>query len=458
METAYQELRIFLSSPSDVAEERDIAKKVIDQVRTICKEPLRLNLEAVRWEDLTPMHASEESVQTVINEEIKKCQIFVLILGSRFGTAEPGSNKSNTEREIDIALELQKYNRKIKFLAYFKELANNNDQGDQERQVRDLRKTLSSRKILHFSYDTPESFKEAFTHHLYDTAIRFRHSSHKVRFLNNFWQFGVPERFTNRRLAIFYPPMTFSHLVPKEPETYWLNRVCPQVLYEDMKALEKVEKTLRLINANSFGFYSIDNPPTEINFLNRVWVCQARNKLGAKYHKMLSGKTRFMFRQAKGSGEAKLYWRYGVDGDDYIEIRSPLSKYLTEQRKSLKINGEWTKEMGMVIAKDYAILARIRNDDSEVHMKDGYLYDYYIAGIRGLGTWGAAHFIDRNYKAFENLAPDEDIQLLLEVTYKDNRIFDVKDVSDRPEHYFKNQYNTKFVRKAIREESEYLSN
>lgn len=66
-------------------------------------------------------------------------------------------------------------------------------------------------------------------------------------------------------------------------------------------------------------------------------------------------------------------------------------------------------------AKDYAILSRMRCENFELPVKEGYMYDYFISGIRGLGTCGATYFIDRNYNVLNRYTPEQDIQLLLEV-------------------------------------------
>lgn len=85
-------------------------------------------------------------------------------------------------------------------------------------------------------------------------------------------------------------------------------------------------------------------------------------------------------------------------------------------------------------------------------MVEGTLKDYFLAGIRGLGTWGAGWFIDRRYNVFEQYAQHEDatIQLLLEVTYRNDRILDVRNVSDAPESYFSKEYNLRTIRQYIK--------
>lgn len=445
----YQEMKIFLSSPGDVLAERSIAKDIIENVGRICREPLQLYFDVIRWEDMTPTISDDQTIQEKINEKIRDCHVFILILNKRYGSVENGQEKSNTEREVEAAFNLMKHNKKIKFLAYYKELHENNDQGSQEKEVRELRKKLSEEKgVLYFPYKNCEHFKECFMHHLYDTALKFRYSSFKSSCIKKFWQFGTPERYVSKQVAILYPNMDFSYLAPTRPDSYWEKRLLPQVLYEDMQALTKIEKTLRLIGAHGFGFFPVDNPPSELKFMNRIWVCQARNKLSTMYHNKYKDKLKYYFKQPKGDGEATLYWRYSTKSDEYIEIKSPLSKYLKMQRPN-SAGKSWTRDMNQVIAKDYAILSRFRAERNDQPMKEGYLHDYFISGIRGLGTWGAAHFIDRNYDVLNQFEEHEDIQILLEITYRDKRIFDVKVVSDEPEHYFKNQNSLSCIRKVI---------
>jgi hypothetical protein len=72
-----------------------------------------------------------------------------------------------------------------------------------------------------------------------------------------------------------------------------------------------------------------------------------------------------------------------------------------------------------------------------------------LAGIRGLGTWGATWFIDKKLKELEVLPDDGDIQLLIEVLYKDGSIYDVKDVSSKTKKYFDDQNKIEVIKKTI---------
>lgn len=54
MQTTYETLRAFVSSPGDVATERKVVEKVIAAICNSCKETLGVDLECVSWEDFVP--------------------------------------------------------------------------------------------------------------------------------------------------------------------------------------------------------------------------------------------------------------------------------------------------------------------------------------------------------------------------------------------------------------------
>jgi hypothetical protein len=112
--------------------------------------------------------------------------------------------------------------------------------------------------------------------------------------------------------------------------------------------------------------------------------------------------------------------------------------------------GAWDAKKGKIIAKDFAVLARFkRPPETGIDVVSGHLHDYFLAGIRGLGTWGAGWFIDRSPSLLSKFKESDDIQLLLEVTYKNGRITTVKDVSNQNEKYFEAQLSKKLIRDEI---------
>jgi len=125
-----------------------------------------------------------------------------------------------------------------------------------------------------------------------------------------------------------------------------------------------------------------------------------------------------------------------------------MGEYLRRQRKKLDIKGDWNAQLGRVMVKDFAVLARLRRELADAPEP---LWDYFLAGVRGLGTWGAAWFVDREYKQLQRFDKAENIELLLEITYRDGRILEVADVSTKPPQYFLEANDPQVIEENIRQ-------
>ncbi len=451
----YEPLNVFLSFASDVENEIEIAERVIHKINQRVRSSLRLSLESTTWKELPPLSPEPpRRIQDEIDEKVQECNIFVLVLFRRYGSIEPGTGKSNLEREVEKALARLGSQRKIMFLTYFHELPENPDPGYQEQRVVEFRKSLRARGIWFREYKDLRDFEISLTHDLYDTLLKYRHSTQKHKALKRLWTFGETDRPTHPGVAIVYPPVDREFLRRERPDMFWQRRLVPHLVFEDHKCLQKIEKTLRLINFRNYRIFATVDAPAEINFMNRIWLCWPRNLRAApeldRYLKRGAPVARFRF-SAGEHREPCIHWRLSAGSASHIKIKSPLRKYLEVQRAD-RPGGKWTAEKGRIIAKDFAVLARF-SDLRDPHVVHGMpLKDFFIGGIRGLGTWGAGWFIDRRYAEFKQYAEDADIQLLLEVTYKAGRIIEVRDVSNESDLYFRTEYSMRRVRKVIRDE------
>jgi formylglycine-generating enzyme required for sulfatase activity len=108
---AIKTIRIFISSPGDVQEERNRAKAVVEQLRRSFAG--RLELEAVLWEEL-PLQADmsfQEGIDLVLSDKGIDIAVFILWsrLGSPTGPLMVGDDKrtfrSGTEREWQLMLQ-----------------------------------------------------------------------------------------------------------------------------------------------------------------------------------------------------------------------------------------------------------------------------------------------------------------------------------------------------------------
>lgn len=121
-----QEIKIFISSPGDVTEEREIAKSVINKLR---KEYAKIaTIKPILWEDLplTTACSFQEGINAVLEEN--GVDIAVFILANRLGS-NPGNNfcypdgtayRSGTEYEYDFMQNLRNKTGKPEILVYIK--------------------------------------------------------------------------------------------------------------------------------------------------------------------------------------------------------------------------------------------------------------------------------------------------------------------------------------------------
>ena len=89
-----QKLRIFVSSPSDMAPEREKVTSTAQALKALA-DSLGLTLEVIDWSVVVPDMGQPE--QVILNQlEPSSADIFIGILWHRFGTPAKGKYKSGT--------------------------------------------------------------------------------------------------------------------------------------------------------------------------------------------------------------------------------------------------------------------------------------------------------------------------------------------------------------------------
>jgi hypothetical protein len=448
MENVYRIYTTFIASPGDVENERNIAEQVIDDINQSIFDSLKSMLKIERWEKLPPEFSNESTIQERLNEIIKGCHFFILILNKKYGTVARGQKLSNTEREINTILEeIGSHEKKI-FLTYFKERTKNDDLGPQEKKIDRLKKRLEDRDILYKKYLDDQDFRKKLTHDLYRLVLRIELSPFKKKALDKFWQFGKIDSQDIPEVTIIYPPVP-RVLMAGDKKDFWNNRLAPNVFFEDYKALHKIKKDLRIVGIGKFNVFSNYSIPREIKYQNVIWVCMPRQPRGIKSLNKYKDKCRFEFHQRSGNTPGYLIWK--TTTGKKITLKSPLKTYLELQREKMDTSNEWHQQLGNIVAKDFAVIGRFNNTEANEYAVGNQIKEYFIAGIRGLGTWGATWFIDRCYKIFNEYETDEEIQMLLEVTYLNEGISYVRNVSDESEDYFKNECSLSTIKNIIKD-------
>jgi hypothetical protein len=446
----YSVFRAFIASPGDVAEERRIADETISKMNMVVRDAIGVTIQSHKWEDMPPVtpNLPEERLQDILNREVKRSNFFILILNKRYGSTEPGHTKSNTEREIETILAAHQRDSRLKILAYFHSLDDNPDAGEQEAKVVDLRSRLERMGIAYKTYADPDAFRFHLTHDLYDVLLRVHLSPFKRQALASFWKFGDTGGRA-KRVAVIYPPVERAFASAGKQKDYWLGRLAAQIALEDHKAIQKIEKDFTLLQFRDYRIYTQADVPPELPWMNRIWLCVPRNQLGMQAL-LTHVNTRFTLPMAS-QRPSFIQWK---TSEGPVDVRSPMSEYLRLQRKGMSIKGEWNPQLGRVVAKDFAVLARLRRELPDAPEP---MWDYFFAGVRGLGTWGAAWFVDKEYMQLQRFDESENIELLLEITYRDGKILQVSDVSAKPADYFREANDPKVIERNIHQHMLYTT-
>lgn len=168
MVPSYQVLKVFVSSPDDVAAERVTVTKVLAQVNDLLAHDRGLHLELVGW-DATVAPGFGTEPQAVIKAQIgDDYDIFVGILWTRFGTPTQEAG-SGTEAEFTLA-----YNRHtsdpdgLRIMFYFSRtpVVWMDYDLDQLANIARFRQNLPQKGGLYATYDSVEDFEESFRRHL----------------------------------------------------------------------------------------------------------------------------------------------------------------------------------------------------------------------------------------------------------------------------------------------------
>lgn len=161
-------LRIFVSSPGDLAFEKEIIEAVIDELNSSSYPKSDLRLELVKWETHGYPEIGEDDAQHKINKQIgDDYDIFIGLMWARFGTPTNRA-KSGSEEEFNRAYD--RYLRDpqgLRILYYFKDAPIPPSQIDPQQlsKVNEFRAHLQTVGLI-WTFDAPEMFRQQIRGHL----------------------------------------------------------------------------------------------------------------------------------------------------------------------------------------------------------------------------------------------------------------------------------------------------
>jgi hypothetical protein len=160
-------IKLFLSSPGDVGEERKIINEVIESLNDAFKVDYGVEIKVYAWEDFAAgLH--EEGAQGVVDDTIlpENCELVVGILWKRFGTPAKGFG-SGTEYELRTALNKWELTKKPRIMLYFSMMRASPKEysSDQLAKVQSLQKEFEGKGLVH-RFKSRNEFKRKFGIHI----------------------------------------------------------------------------------------------------------------------------------------------------------------------------------------------------------------------------------------------------------------------------------------------------
>lgn len=158
----YKVLYVFIASAVDLADERRLARKVVDELNSILGRNIGWHIELLMGEDTPPGFGRP---QALINQAVDYCDLFVVLFARRWGQST-GKYSSGVLEEFVRALNRRRYGDSPEIWIFFKQIrplkASYLD--EQLQHVLAFRKSLEKLNELYF-----QKFKDS-----EDWEIRFR--------------------------------------------------------------------------------------------------------------------------------------------------------------------------------------------------------------------------------------------------------------------------------------------
>ena len=151
--------RVFLATPSDIAEEIPVVGEVLNEWNLQHGQELQARVELVNWRTHT-RPATGKRPQALINKQaFDSCDLVVAIFWSRFGTPT-GRAASGTEEEIQRAIKQKK-----PVLVYFSARPMPGEKPIEHSRIEKFKRQFGQR-ALYWVYSDIDSFEKELRNHL----------------------------------------------------------------------------------------------------------------------------------------------------------------------------------------------------------------------------------------------------------------------------------------------------
>ena len=162
-----EKIHVVLASPSDLGEEREMIKRLVDSINTIY-EKHNIHFDLRMWEDSSP-GISDEGPQGVIDEdlEIEKSDIFLCLYWKRVGTVLLTEGVAGTEHELNTAIKSYRDRKRPDIKVFFKET--DDCQEETDKHISEIAARLKPQS-LYKTFSGVVDLKDALTKIFHETA------------------------------------------------------------------------------------------------------------------------------------------------------------------------------------------------------------------------------------------------------------------------------------------------
>jgi hypothetical protein len=166
-------LTVFVSGSSEVEAEKAALRVVLDDLGEVLEKTHGVTLRLIGWPDSVRPGVGADP-QSVVNQQVgAEYDIYVGVLGSRFGQGTPRA-ASGTEEEFREALaRFRQQTTSVRVLFYFKQAARNPFTLDlgQLQKVREFRDGLGAQGVLYRDFEDTAEFASLLRKHLQNLIV-----------------------------------------------------------------------------------------------------------------------------------------------------------------------------------------------------------------------------------------------------------------------------------------------
>lgn len=148
-----REVRVFISSPGDLEQERELVTEICNQITQDLGQIKGFRVDPIRWETHANSSRSERS-QLAITEQVGEFDIYLGLMGVYFGSST-GAYSSGTEEEFEAAMQSNDETGTPLIQFYFSSAKVNLDDVDlsQFDRVKEFRRKIGERGVFYRRFD-----------------------------------------------------------------------------------------------------------------------------------------------------------------------------------------------------------------------------------------------------------------------------------------------------------------